>query len=218
MAVGAGLAKLQGAAMDNQEIARTMGRGRRSGIGIGAFSHGGLVLDGGKPASSTKPPPLIARYKMPEAWRVMLLSRPDRQGISGSFEQSVFDKLPHFSVAYAEFLSRLLIMKLMPAVVEEDFPRFAEAVDELQGVIGDYFSSIQNGRYGDERILKALRFLHGEGVVGIGQSSWGPTGFAFAANERRALQLQDTIKGRFSELQTVVVSFNNRGALLRTES
>jgi predicted sugar kinase len=34
-----------------------------------------------------------------------------------------------------------------------------------------------------------LRHLEAQGACGIGQSSWGPTGFAFAASEAQAGQL-----------------------------
>ena len=212
LALAAGLARLQGVTMEHRTIAQIMERGRRSGIGLGVFSFGGLLVDGGKHPSSPAPPALIARYQVPEAWRVLLLSQPDKQGLSASLEKSAFAKRPHFSTNYASYLSRILVMKLMPAMAEKDFVSFAEAVSQLQNVVGDYFSYAQANRFANSCLLAALDFLHAEGVPGIGQSSWGPTGFVLAPDEQRALQLQDTINQRFTELQTRIVSFDNQGA------
>lgn len=214
LAMASGLARLHNMAMDVRTMARIMKRGRRSGIGIGAFSHGGLLVDGGKKPSSQAAPPLIARYNMPAAWRVLLLMRPSGQGFSGFQEQRAFYNKPDFSNKCAGYLSRLLIMKLMPAVVEENFAAFSEAVSEMQKVLGDYFAFAQQDRFADECLREALNALQADGILGIGQSSWGPTGFIFTENEAQALQLQDTINRRFAELQTQIASFDNQGARL----
>ena len=40
-------------------------------------------------------------------------------------------------------------------------------------------------------MAEVLAWLGGEGVTGVGQSSWGPTGFALIGSDREARDLQD---------------------------
>jgi predicted sugar kinase len=49
--------------------------------------------------------------------------------------------------------------------------------------MGVYFAPIQGGPYVSAGVAAVLKGLASDGVTGLGQSSWGPTGFAFAASE-----------------------------------
>jgi beta-RFAP synthase len=71
---------------DLRADAAVLERGARSGIGIGLFSQGGLVVDGGR-GDLDQPPPLLMRSAVPEAWRVLLLLDRARQGLSGQQER-----------------------------------------------------------------------------------------------------------------------------------
>ena len=51
---------------------------------------------------------------------------------------------------------------------------------------------------------EALAWLRGQGVSGLGQSSWGPTGFAFAASEAEG---QALLKGLRAEVRHRGLSF-----------
>ena len=53
LAIGSGVAALEGIPLDLREIAARLDRGKRSGIGIGTFGQGGAVLDGGPGAGSS---------------------------------------------------------------------------------------------------------------------------------------------------------------------
>ncbi|HVQ10466.1 MAG TPA: GHMP kinase, partial [Methyloceanibacter sp.] len=56
-------------------------------------------------------------------------------------------------------------------------------VGHLQKAMGAYFAPIQGGAYVSAGVAAVLKGLASDGVTGLGQSSWGPTGFAFAASE-----------------------------------
>jgi glucose 1-dehydrogenase len=58
------------------------------------------------------------------------------------------------------------------------------------------------------------RDLEDEGTFGIGQSSWGPTGFAFASSAEEANRLLESIRRqpRYRDLDIHAVSGLNRGA------
>ncbi|NIQ97303.1 MAG: GHMP kinase, partial [Desulfuromonadales bacterium] len=47
LAVAAAMTRLHGLELDSSELLRRLDRGLRSGIGIGAFRMGGVLLDGG---------------------------------------------------------------------------------------------------------------------------------------------------------------------------
>jgi predicted sugar kinase len=59
-----------------------------------------------------------------------------------------------------------------------------------------------------------LRVLAEAGATGIGQSSWGPTGFAFAADEREARRLSGVLdgSGAMKQLDLLICRVLNRGA------
>src|SRR5260221_6275751 len=72
LAVAAALARIQGARVATADLARAIGRGARSGIGIGAFDSGGFLVDGGL-GPGAEPAPVIARLAFPPDWRVLLI-------------------------------------------------------------------------------------------------------------------------------------------------
>ena len=214
LAIAHSLARLVGLRPSSREIMRTMGRGRRSGVGVATFKRGGIVVDGGK-GGSDEPPPLLARLAFPESWRVILITDSAAVGVHGTAESGVFDELPAFSASCAGYLSRVLLMKLLPGVAEADFAAFADATMRLQDCIGDYFSSAQGGRYASSGVGQALEYLRERGVKGIGQSSWGPTGFVFTPGDARARELVAALRrvsGEDTGICLSIVRADNHGA------
>jgi predicted sugar kinase len=61
---------------------------------------------------------------------------------------------------------------------------------------------------------RALEFLDGQGVRCLGQSSWGPTGFAVVESEERARELRSQCEQRLPRagLEFLVLQARNRGA------
>ena len=214
LAVAAGLRRLHDLPYDIPADALRLGRGGRSGIGIGVFERGGLVLDGGRGSTSTTPP-IIARLPFPEEWRAILVLDPTRQGVHGSQEGAAFASLPPFPEPEAAHHCRLILMKALPAVAEKDLPSFGAAISELQRGVGEYFAPIQGGsRYSSPAVASALSLLAEAGAYGIGQSSWGPTGFAFASSEHSANELVAALRQdeRFRMLDIRICSALNHGA------
>ena len=189
LAVAAAIRRLHDRPLDVEGDAVRLGRGARSGAGIGLFRRGGLVVDGGCLGPS-RPAPVISRLHFPDRWRIVMLLDPARQGIHGGDETAAFTALPQFPDGDAAHLCRLVVMKALPAVVEQDIARFGSAIKELQARLGDYFAAAQGGsRFTSPDVAAVLATLDGEGAFGIGQSSWGPTGFAFAPTPEEADRL-----------------------------
>jgi beta-RFAP synthase len=188
LAVATAARRLHGLPDDPAADAARLGRGTRSGIGIALFAAGGCVLDGGRGARDA-PPPCLARLAVPAEWRVLLLLDPARAGVSGAAERAAFAALPAMPEPVAGALCRLVLMQALPALAEADLPGFGNAVTRLQQAVGDYFAPAQGGRFASPLVAGALERLERLGAHGLGQSSWGPSGFAFAADPDQAAWL-----------------------------
>jgi beta-ribofuranosylaminobenzene 5'-phosphate synthase len=214
LAVAAGLRRLHNLPLDIEGDAMRLGRGGRSGIGIGLFTRGGLVVDGGR-ADEHKPPPIISHLPLPHHWRILAILDPQRQGMHGPAEAAAITALSPMSEADTARLCRLVLMKALPALAEHDLANFGAAIKELQMRLGDYFAPAQGGgRFMSPDVAAVLDALDGGGAYGIGQSSWGPTGFAFASSpdeaERLAIMARRHPSGRGLDIR--VCEGLNRGA------
>ena len=217
LAVGAAFAALGGLRLDPQDIAVRLGRGTRSGIGIATFGLGGAVLDGGP--REDVPPQLIARLPFPSAWRVLLILDADYSGLAGTNERAAFEALPHFPESESEALRRRIIERAVPALAKDDFKTFCDEIENLQACMGRYYAPVQGGAFASPRVGKVLKWLRDKALTGLGQSSWGPTGFAFVASEREGKALLEEAEGRYSApgLSLMLVQGNNEGAKIETD-
>jgi beta-RFAP synthase len=213
LALAAALASLAGRPVDARALAPLVERGARSGIGIGAFAAGGFLVDGGK-GDGSSPAPIVARADFPPAWRLILLFDSERHGLSGEAEKVAFQALPAFPEADAARLCRLVLMRLLPGLAEDDFAAVAEAIGEINARIGDHFAPAQGGRYASPRIGEMIDWLRRSGFAGVGQSSWGPTGFVLVATDAEAERLRDRLAARYGGdgLAFRICAGRNRGA------
>src|SRR5262249_50904979 len=85
LAVAAGVRRLHELPLDVAGDAVSLGRGGRSGIGVGLFDRGGLVVDGGR-GTKDAPAPIICRLPVPESWGVLVVLDPSRRGLHGAAE------------------------------------------------------------------------------------------------------------------------------------
>ncbi len=213
LAVAQAAARALGVAAPLRELATLSERGQRSGIGIAAFEGGGFVVDGGRGATDA-PPPLLARLCFPNDWRCVLLFDDTIEGLSGQRERAAFVHLPRMSEAAAGALARQVLVGLMPALVERDFASYSNAVAAVQRANGEHFAPAQGGLYASARVAGLLAAVARElGLGGIGQSSWGPTGFVFAPDAASAAAVVSFLDARKTEgLHCRIVSGNNLGA------
>jgi beta-RFAP synthase len=177
LAVATGLARLFKKDISTYELAKLTGRGVVSGIGISIFESGGFVIDGGKSLeeSNNNPPPIIFRSLFPKDWFFVIAVPTIENKISGSIEDRSFRNLPKSSSLLVGKMCRIILIKMLPALVEEDIQTFGSALTELQVLTGSSFSSVQGGIFADNRIKELVNFMVKEGALGSGQSSWGPS-------------------------------------------
>ncbi len=213
LAVGTAVTRLAGLELSAADIGALAERGARSGIGVGSFTSGGVLLDGGR-VDDGAPPPIISRLEFPASWRIFLILDNSQQGLFGDDETNSFGKLPVFPADTSAHLCRLVLIKALPAIIEEDLPAFSEAVTTLQQAMGDYFAPFQGGRYTSPAVAEVLIWLKSEGICGLGQSSWGPTGFAIVDSEQAANRLLNAAEQRWrnrEDLCFLVCNGRNHG-------
>lgn len=200
LAVGRAVATAFGLAdMDTLEVARRVGRGERSGLGIHGFAHGGFVVDGGK-GPATEVAPMLARLEFPEEWRVVLVVPRWTEGIHGREEREAFRRLQEqgFPLATTDALCRLALLGMLPALAEQDLAAFGEALHEFNARVGEAFAPAQGGTFAHLRIAEVVEYVRRRGVAGVGQSSWGPTVFAIVGSENGADELVPALRQQFN--------------------
>lgn len=217
LAAGVAASLASGRILSPVAVETALKRGMRSSIGLGAFEGGGVLLDAGQPVGPKdhRPPPLISRIPVPDDWRILLIFDRDRTGLSGRAETDAMEGLPKFPESLSERLCRLTLMAAMPAAAEGDAAAFGRAVGEIQRRLGDHFAEFQGGRFTSPDVAEALDIVESEGVPGVGQSSWGPTGFAIFGDPAAAEEAAADLRTRFAtkgNLDFAVVRGNNRGA------
>ena len=219
LAVASGMRRLYNLPLEIEEDALRLGRGARSGIGIGLFHRGGLVVDGGH-GRQTGVAPIVSHLPFPEHWRILVILDPKRSGVHGHDEVSAFATLAPMAELDAAQICRLVLMKALPGLAEQDIVSFGDAIKELQIRLGNHFARAQGGvGFKSPAVASVLAALDAGGAHGIGQSSWGPTGFAFAPSAEEAERLVKLARKHpaATGLDIQVCSGLNRGAEIVTQ-
>ncbi len=181
--------------LDIYTLASLVNRGGTSGIGINAFQYGGFIVDMGhnikeKPDflpsdfSKTKPARLLFRYDFP--WDIILVIPKNKTRIYGGRELEIFKKYCPIPESDVEKLCRIIMMKMIPALLEEDIEGFGSAINLIQ-------------RYGFKRIEISLQNDDVKNLLkicqlysyGAGLSSFGPTIYCIAEKKELLERLKD---------------------------
>jgi beta-ribofuranosylaminobenzene 5'-phosphate synthase len=217
LAVARGLAAARGLDLPAAELARRVGRGGRSALGVHGFEGGGFLVDAGHGPRETELAPLAARLEFPEDWRLVLTLPDGPPGLHGDAEREVIAGLAgRVPPERTDALCRLVLLGLLPALAEGDLPAFGEALHDFNRRSGELFAPAQGGVYASAAVAGVIAWLRGEGVAGVGQSSWGPTVFAVVGDPDRADHLTREACRRFSA-RTWRTRARNRGAVTERE-
>jgi len=223
LAVGKIYDELYDLGLNIGKIAEIVGRGGTSGIGGAAFETGGFIVDGGhalkdkdgflpSSVSKAKPPCVIARHDFPD-WKIVVVI-PELSGFSGLREVNLFRKHCPLPIEEVRELCHVILMKMLPAVVEEDLDEFGEALWRVQHV---GFKRVEVSQYGD-LILSAMEVVRDEGFA-IGMSSTGPA--IFAVVDSNARWVANALERYFGEngygCDVVITRARNEGAEVTVE-
>jgi beta-ribofuranosylaminobenzene 5'-phosphate synthase len=197
LALASGLAAFDSKAskLSVRELARIVGRGGTSGIGVTTFEKGGLILDGGHsygekggffPSRYSKvgTPPVLARFEVPSSW-YFVVGIPKGRLIEGKDEAEAFKENTPVTGKDVGAVTRTIIMNMLPAVVEDDIEAFGKAVGRLQ-TMG--FKRAENRLQVPEvRLLQ--RKMVDLGASGAGLSSFGPACFCIMRGKKAANEM-----------------------------
>ena len=218
LAVAAALRRSAGLPLDTRGDARLLDRGARSGVGVALFERGGLAVDAGR-GSLTQTPPVIAQLSFPKDWRVLLILDLRIAGAHGEAEKRAFARLSRFPAEGASEICRRTLMQILAGAAEADLAAFGDGVAAVQEIVGDYFAQAQGGgRFASASVGEAAARLKALGASGIGQSSWGPTGFAFASDPDQAQFLARRARAECDEgVEIRICGARDHGAEIRDE-
>ncbi len=217
MALAAGLSHFIGLPEQTPiELATSVGRGQRSAVGAYGFVLGGLIAERGKlPGEPVSP--LDCHLHLPAEWRVLLVTPQDYVGLASEDEAQAFASLPPVGTDVTSELAKIAREQMLPAAARGAFGPFAQAVYDYGWRSGECFASIQGGPYNGPRLTAIVDALRALGVVGVGQSSWGPTIFALLESEADAERVADAIvrsdAGR--DCEVVLSRIARRGATIQ---
>jgi beta-ribofuranosylaminobenzene 5'-phosphate synthase len=211
---------------DVLELARAVGRGRRSCVGVHGFSRGGLIIEAGRrvtPGGAHEDDaardfsPMVARVRPPSAWRCVVLVARDAVGLAGEAEKTAFRNLPPVPRAVSAELARIALVDLLPAVVEGKFAEFALAVRAYGLLAGKPFETVSAQLPYAEATATLLELLAELGFPGAAQSSWGPAVVVCCESLEQAGDLVERLDslGLGAHHEMLIARFDPDGASLR---
>lgn len=226
IAAGKALCELYKQPASIREIAMTIKRGGTSGIGTAAFEMGGFIIDGGhsfgsgkqkadfRPSSASLgvcPPPVIARHDFPENWKILLAVPNLPQGAHGRHEVDVFREYCPVPLADVHELCYQVLVKMVPAIVEENLDDFGSAVNRIQEL---GFKKVEVGLQ-HPLVHELMKEMREAGAACAGLSSFGPTVYAIADSgtrdiEAAAREVMGEIGG-----EVLITRSRNQGAKVR---
>lgn len=213
LAIAKAIALLTNSDAPVDQLARQVGRGRRSAIGIWGFDAGGFIVDGGKLYESSIGS-LVARFEMPANWCFVLATPTTELGLSGSEEIAAFAALPSMPRATTTRLCQLSLMTILPALRDQDFSEFAAGLFEYGQLVGEYFSPVQGGVFSSPMMADAANALRASRLPRPVQTSWGPTCAIPCSNTTTANEVMDCLESRWprTSLLLRIVQPLNTGA------
>ena len=224
LAIGRAFAQWHGLDLTTPALAQWLGRGARSGIGIAGFDHGGLLVDGGPggeggECTQATSAPLLARLPLPEAWRVLVVQDNAQRGLSGVDEREAIATLAPLPQTLAADICHQVLMRVLPGAACAEFAPFAAGITHIQQVLGAHFAPAQGGSaYTSAAVGRLVEWIAAAGHgAAVGQSSWGPTGFAILPSQAHAEAVVEAARAASvvaAGLSLNIVAGRNRGATL----
>ena len=171
------------------DLAKVVGRGGTSGIGTAAFEQGGFILDGGhrfgspggkddfRPSAASRgvaPPPVLARHRFPEDWRILLVTPEVGAGAHGRGEVDIFRTHCPVPLDEVREVCHEVLMRMIPGLVEHDLDLFGSAINRTQSL---GFKKVEVGLQ-HPVVSSLLEATVQAGAAGAGLSSFGPTVYA----------------------------------------
>ncbi len=184
-----------------------VGRGKRSHVGLRGFLDGGMIFDAGGGGER-----VTQAYVFPENWRVLALWEPEYAGDSGQAEQDLFNACSHRENPYRDEMIGLIEERLLPGITSGDWERFSCALGRYGECAGEVFRLVQGDVYRSSRIRFWVDKIRSLGVLGVGQSSWGPVVYAILPDAQRAEWLRGELQPHLQARGWIKIGLGAGGA------
>lgn len=181
-------------------------RGLRSAIGVQGFLSGGLVFDQGYLPSrdpngsdfQNRPVETQVAYLNP-TWRVVLISPNQKELVAGEREAGMINRIGNHANPNRDAMRELADTIMGCARSGADLQEFAAQLDRYTEYAGRVFASMQGGQYSSQAVDSAVVAARRAGLVGVGQSSWGPTVFGFSEDSDGAEKAKHSIEAEYRQ-------------------
>jgi len=187
-----------------------LGRGRRARVGTHGFAHGGLVADFVDEADGQPAPQGLVRLDVPAHWVVVVIHCGAR-GLFGQRERAAFAETAGEAERRTRSM-RLACDHILASVRNEDFRQFGLGVYEFGQLAGQTFRRAQGGVFNGPAVQRAAEWLRREGIVGVGQSSWGPCVYGWLDDERHAEWIVERTRRQWPTARVWATGIDNAGA------
>jgi len=198
LSIGVGLSKLNGLNLTVEDVSVIMGRGTITAVGVYAFKTGGFIIEGGFKVDQREKmvPPLIYQSAMPTDW-LFVVAIPDESRAEiaklRSKEDEILGNLKVMPKEQSDELSRIVLVKIMPAFVEKNINEFGEGLTAFNQKLGKFWSSYQEGTYRNRVVEGGIKLMLRRSSCGC-QTSWGPTFYSILEGEAEAKRLVEELK------------------------
>jgi len=195
LSVYAAFAAAVGASLE--DAAAASGRGFYSGVGVGVFLRGGLVVDTGVlegratayPMTWTWPPRWGVVVAVPDVDRGRLV--PEGQKEAMSLESVLGEPGCGDTEGYV-----ILLDTVLAGAALGDYSLFTRGIEFLEKHTARIFAGQQGGgAFCCPESEEAAEALRGIGARGVGQSSWGPTVYGFFPDTSSAVTAAAQLRG-----------------------
>ena len=198
LSIGVGLSKLYNLNLTVEDVSVIMSRGTITAIGVYAFKTGGFIIEGGFKVDQREKmvPPLIYQSAMPNDW-FFVIAIPDENRVEiakmRSKEDEILGNLKVMPKEQSDQLSRIVLVKIMPAFAEKNIKEFGEGLTAFNQMLGQFWSSYQEGTYRNKVVDGGIKIMLQQSSCAC-QTSWGPTFYSIVQGEPEAKLLTEKLK------------------------
>ncbi|WP_297073865.1 beta-ribofuranosylaminobenzene 5'-phosphate synthase family protein [Thermococcus sp.] len=222
LSLGKAVSELYNLNLSLDEIALAMRRGLITALGFYAVKVGGFIYEGGFPVDKREKvvPPLIFRGEMPEDWLfVVAIPETPRKTLAEvrKREDEILGNLRRMPFELADRLSRIVLMKILPAFVERDIKTFGEGLYQFNHLLGEFWSDYQENVYCCDVVNEGIKLMLDKAYCAC-QTSWGPTFYGLIEGEAQAEELRAMVESFLRENgdggEVFITRTDNRGMVV----
>jgi beta-ribofuranosylaminobenzene 5'-phosphate synthase len=159
-----------------------------------------------------RPAPVIVRHDFPKSWKIILALPEVPAGAHGSREVDIFRQYCPLPAEEVHELCYQILVRMMPAVVEENLNDFGAAVNRIQEI---GFKKIEV-MLQHPLVHKLMEQMREAGAACTGLSSFGPAVYAITDGGCREIEAAARQAMSGVEGDILITRARNQGARLRT--